>query len=105
MIALQESRGAARRMQICNLAVRPQVPAPLLELQFTQGRCAHEHLMDGAMLGWTLIFVIVALLAGYLGFFALAGVAAGIAKFLFLLFLALLVISFAMRAFRGDSVL
>ena len=39
------------------------------------------------------------------GTFTDVGVAAGIAKILFLLFLALLVISFAMRAFRGDSVL
>ena len=101
----KESRGAARRMLVSNLCERPQVPAPLLELQFREGVANMNIVMDDAMLGWTLIFVIVALLAGYLGFFALAGVAAGIAKILFLLFLALLVISFAMRAFRGDSVL
>jgi len=92
-------------MLIPNLRAHPQVPAPLLELQFREGVANMNIRLDGVMLGWSLIFLIVALLAGYLGFFALAGIAAGIAKILFLLFLALLVISFAMRAFRGDSVL
>src|SRR6185312_12644986 len=100
------SRGAARRMRPNNLCANAKVPRPNRELQFARGVATmNAFWMDRTMLGWTLIFVIVALIAGYLGFFALAGVAAGIAKILFLLFLALLVISFAMRAFRGDSVL
>lgn len=57
------------------------------------------------MLGWALIFFVVALICGYLGFFSLAGMAAGIAKVLFLIFLALLVLSFVVRAFNGRSVL
>ena len=89
-----------------NLRANAKVPGANREPQFAGRSCEGEHLMDCApMLGWTLIFMIVALIAGYLGFFALAGVAAGIAKILFLLFFALLVLSFAMRAFRGDSVL
>lgn len=56
------------------------------------------------MLGWALIFFLLAVVAGYLGFFSLAGVAAGIAKVLFLIFLALLVVSFIARAIRGQSV-
>jgi uncharacterized membrane protein YtjA (UPF0391 family) len=39
-----------------------------------------------------------------LGFFALAGFAASVAKILFLVFLVLLVASFVMRAIRGQSV-
>lgn len=57
------------------------------------------------MLGWALVFFVLALVCGYLGFFALAGLAAGIAKILFLIFLALLVIGFVARAIRGQSVL
>ncbi len=57
------------------------------------------------MLGWAIIFVVLGIAAGYLGFFALAGVAAGIAKILFLLFLIVLVVGFAARAFSGKSVL
>lgn len=56
------------------------------------------------MLGWALTFFIVAVIAGALGFWVLAGAAAAIAKLLFLIFLVLLVISFVVRAIRGQSV-
>ncbi|MDB5441388.1 MAG: hypothetical protein JWM33_3815 [Caulobacteraceae bacterium] len=56
------------------------------------------------MLGWALTFFIVALIAGALGFWVLAGAAAAIAKLLFLIFLVLLVASFVVRAIRGQSV-
>ncbi len=56
------------------------------------------------MLGWAIVFAIAALIAGALGFFALAGVAATIAKALLFVFLILLVISFLARALRGGSV-
>ena len=46
------------------------------------------------MLGWALTFLVLALVAGLLGFFALAGVAAMISKVLLLVFLVLLVVSF-----------
>lgn len=39
------------------------------------------------MLRWALIFFVVALIAAFLGFGAIAGAAAGIAKFLFFAFL------------------
>jgi len=55
------------------------------------------------MLGWALIFFMLAIVAGVLGFFALVGIAASIAKLLFLGFLTLLVIHFVMRAVRGRS--
>jgi uncharacterized membrane protein YtjA (UPF0391 family) len=60
--------------------------------------------MEADMLGWALIFFLLALAAGVLGFFALAGVAATIAKILFVVFLALLVVRFIVRAIRGESV-
>jgi uncharacterized membrane protein YtjA (UPF0391 family) len=41
------------------------------------------------MLGWALIFLMVALLAAWLGFAAIAGTAAWIAKILFVVFLIL----------------
>jgi uncharacterized membrane protein YtjA (UPF0391 family) len=56
------------------------------------------------MLGWALVFAILAAVAFYFGFFALAGVSAIIAKLLFLVFIALLIVSFAVRAIRGQSV-
>jgi uncharacterized membrane protein YtjA (UPF0391 family) len=55
------------------------------------------------MLGWSLTFFILALVAGLLGFAGLAGAAAGIAKILFYIFLILLVVSFLARAIRGQS--
>ena len=59
---------------------------------------------ENVMLGWALLFAIVAFAAFYFGFFALAGLAASIAKILFVIFLVLLVVSFIMRAIRGRSV-
>ena len=41
------------------------------------------------MLGWTVIFLLIALAAGVLGFTTIAGAAAGIAKILFVIFLVL----------------
>ncbi|HEX4095895.1 MAG TPA: DUF1328 domain-containing protein [Caulobacteraceae bacterium] len=46
----------------------------------------------------------MAIVAGLLGFFVLASLAASIAKILFIVFLVLLVVSFIIRAFQGRSV-
>ncbi len=53
------------------------------------------------MLSWTLIFLVGALVVGVLGFTAIAGTAAGIAKILFFAFLLLLVASAVAGAFAG----
>lgn len=45
------------------------------------------------MLGWALTFLIVALIAGALGFGVVAGTAASIAKILFVVFIILFLIS------------
>ncbi|MBN8249653.1 MAG: DUF1328 domain-containing protein [Verrucomicrobia bacterium] len=51
------------------------------------------------MLYWTVIFLIVALAAGVLGFGALAGTAASIAKICFVIFIVLFLVS----VIRGRS--
>jgi len=56
------------------------------------------------MLGWTIAFAILALIAGALGFFALAGTLAAAAKILFVIFIVLLIASFIMRALRGGPI-
>jgi uncharacterized membrane protein YtjA (UPF0391 family) len=56
------------------------------------------------MLGWAITFALLAIVAGFLGFFSLAGLAATIAKVLFAVFLVVLVLSFVVRALRGQSV-
>ena len=48
------------------------------------------------MLGWALTFLIIALIAGVLGFGVISGAAATIAKILFVLFLVLFVIGLLM---------
>lgn len=45
------------------------------------------------MLSWALLFLIVALVAGFFGFFGIAGAAIGFAKILFFVFLVLFAIS------------
>lgn len=56
------------------------------------------------MLGWALTFLVVALLAGVLGFTSVAGAAIGIAKILFFVFLVLFVVSLVMHLVRGRGV-
>ncbi len=53
------------------------------------------------MLYWTLIFLVVALVAAGLGFGGLAAGAASIAKILFLVFLVLAVVSAIVQLSRG----
>lgn len=52
------------------------------------GTCCHQ-----GMLSWTLIFLVLSLLAALFGFTGIAAAFAGIARILFFLFLALLVVS------------
>jgi uncharacterized membrane protein YtjA (UPF0391 family) len=55
------------------------------------------------MLGWTFLFLIVALLAGALGFTGIAGASMGIAKVLFFVFLVLMIISAVLHVIRGKK--
>jgi uncharacterized membrane protein YtjA (UPF0391 family) len=55
------------------------------------------------MLYWALVFLVVALIAGALGFGGIAGASAGIAKILFFIFLVLLVISLVTHVMRGSA--
>jgi uncharacterized membrane protein YtjA (UPF0391 family) len=47
--------------------------------------------VESAMLSWSIAFLLIAILAGLLGFSAISGMAAFFAKVLFFLFLALFV--------------
>jgi uncharacterized membrane protein YtjA (UPF0391 family) len=49
-------------------------------------------LEEAAMLRWAVIFLILGLIAGVLGFTAIAGASIAIAKFLFFLFIAIFII-------------
>lgn len=55
------------------------------------------------MIGWALTFLLLALLAGFLGFFGVADMTAGIAKVLLLAFVVLFLISAFSRALRGRA--
>jgi uncharacterized membrane protein YtjA (UPF0391 family) len=55
------------------------------------------------MLHWTIVFLILALIAGFLGFGAVAGTAAAIAKVFFFVFLVLLAVSFLSNTLRGKA--
>jgi uncharacterized membrane protein YtjA (UPF0391 family) len=52
------------------------------------------------MLYWALVFLVVAIIAGALGFGGIAGTSAGIAQILFFIFLAFLVLSLIAGLFR-----
>ncbi len=53
------------------------------------------------MLGWTLLFLIFALIAGTLGYGGLAVISVDIARILFVVFLVLFFISAVVQALRG----
>ncbi len=53
------------------------------------------------MLRWALIFLVIALIAGALGFTGVYVAAAGIAKLLFFVFVVLFVVSLIMHLARG----
>ncbi|MCA9105176.1 MAG: DUF1328 domain-containing protein [Pirellulaceae bacterium] len=53
------------------------------------------------MLSWALSFLIISLIAAFLGFGALAGVAATFAKILFFIFLVLFVVSLVVPRSRS----
>jgi len=55
------------------------------------------------MLGWALTFFILALIAAFLGFFAMAGLAAEIAKLLLIAFVVLLAISLITGRLHGRA--
>jgi uncharacterized membrane protein YtjA (UPF0391 family) len=57
---------------------------------------ARPYWQETNMLKWALIFLVIALIAGALGFGGIAGAAMGIAKFLFFLFLVLFVLFIAL---------
>jgi uncharacterized membrane protein YtjA (UPF0391 family) len=57
------------------------------------------------MLGWAIVFFVLALAAAVLGFGGLAGMAASIGQILFVVFLILTVLAFVVRAMKGRSVL
>jgi uncharacterized membrane protein YtjA (UPF0391 family) len=52
------------------------------------------------MLGWSLTFLVIALMAASLGFGAVAGTSMAIAKIIFVVFLALFLITVIGRSFR-----
>ncbi len=53
------------------------------------------------MLGWALTFLVIALIAGALGFTGIYVAAAGIAKILFFIFVVLFLVSLVMHMVRG----
>lgn len=55
------------------------------------------------LLDWAFVFLILALIAGFFGFSGVAVESAGIAKILFLIFLAVFVISFLYRMMTGKT--
>ena len=75
---------------------------PIAELAF--GSCLRIRLLEAAMLRWAIGFFIVALIAALFGFGGIALAAAGIAKFIFYIFLVLFVLSLLAHLMRGTRV-
>lgn len=52
------------------------------------------------MMGWSLVFLIIALIAGAIGFGGIASGSVGLAQILFILFLSLFIITALVRLLR-----
>jgi uncharacterized membrane protein YtjA (UPF0391 family) len=81
--------------------------APIFRKQLdTEKTCAGAATVkrkEKNMLYYALVFLVVALIAGFLGFGGVAFAAAGIAKILFFVFLAIFLVSLLMHLVRGNS--
>jgi uncharacterized membrane protein YtjA (UPF0391 family) len=62
---------------------------------------ARPTLQEYTMLTWTLIFLVISLVAGALGFSGVSGAAAGVARVLFMIFLIALVVSLILGIVHG----
>jgi uncharacterized membrane protein YtjA (UPF0391 family) len=63
----------------------------------------NERRKETTMLGWSVLFFILAIVAGVFGFGGIAAASANIAQILFVVFLVLLVISALVGVLRGRS--
>jgi uncharacterized membrane protein YtjA (UPF0391 family) len=70
---------------------------------FLQAVRPHMSKRIEAMLGWVLTFLVVALIAGVLGFGGIAGASIEIAKVIFFIAVVLFLVSVIFGAFRGRS--
>ena len=70
---------------------------------FQQAVRPHMSKRIEAMLGWVLTFLVVALIAGVLGFGGIAGASIEIAKVIFFIAVVLFLVSVIFGAFRGRS--
>ena len=61
----------------------------------------NKQIKERYMLTWTLIFLIVALIAAVFGFTGIAGAAVGIARILFAIFLVLFLVTLIIRLVNG----
>lgn len=55
------------------------------------------------MLGWALMFLIIAVIAGILGFGGIASASVGIAQALFFIFLVVFLVTLLMHVMRGRA--
>jgi uncharacterized membrane protein YtjA (UPF0391 family) len=84
---------------------RPGTSVPAFALSGHVGSLegAHGKTEDEAMLSWVVTFLVVALIAGILGFGGIAGVSIEIAKAIFFIAIVLFLISAVMGLARGRT--
>jgi uncharacterized membrane protein YtjA (UPF0391 family) len=86
-----------------DLKTAPTGTPPLTSDCLTRRASSRSQCEDKAMLGWVLTFLVVALVAGVLGFGGIAGASIEIAKVIFFIAVVLFLISVIVGAFRGRS--
>jgi uncharacterized membrane protein YtjA (UPF0391 family) len=85
------------------LLFRPRIISAIRAMLFDRAHVETESEEDGVMLSWVVTFLIVALIAGILGFGGVAGASIEIAKIIFFVAVVLFLISAVVGLARGRT--
>jgi uncharacterized membrane protein YtjA (UPF0391 family) len=82
---------------------REGTSVPAMDCSLNQGAVAASRTERGTMLSWVVTFLIIALIAGILGFGGIAGASIEIAKIIFFVALILFLVSAVVGLARGRN--
>jgi uncharacterized membrane protein YtjA (UPF0391 family) len=85
------------------LLFRPRIVSAIRAMLLSRSRRTESEAKDRVMLGWVVTFLVVALIAGILGFGGVAGASIEIAKIIFFIAIVLFLVSVVVGLVRGRA--
>jgi len=92
-----------RRVLGCYLKSRTKLQARPYGASLRDAYARGLHKLGASVIYWAIVFLIIALVAAFLGFFGVATAAAGIAKILFYIFLIMFLVSLIVGVSRRGT--